>query len=112
MSIESAALACACAAAVAVSHTLLFQQRAKSVLVHTSRGIPNAKPELAVPPCVKCGGTGKVTCGSCNGLGACLPACLSIYLLPGCTAIRAICIEQASRWTPRKTHSLRLSLNP
>lgn len=66
---EQALLASACGLAVALSHSQVFK-KPKQLIVHTSRGVPNVeKPPCPLNPCSKCKGTGKITCGNCNGVG-------------------------------------------
>lgn len=84
---EQALLASVCGLAVAVSHSQVFK-KPKQLIVHTSSGIPNVdKPPLPPNPCSKCKGTGKITCGNCNGVGThilvWLPACMPQLAQPG-----------------------------
>ncbi len=65
---EQALLATACGFALAISHIIVFQ-RPKHIIVQTPRGVPNIKKTIPQNPCNKCCGTGKVTCGNCNGVG-------------------------------------------
>lgn len=68
---EQALLASLCGLAVAASHAHVFK-KPKQLIVHTSRGIPNAEKQPLPPnPCSKCKGTGRITCGNCNGVGTC-----------------------------------------